>query len=193
MAPNDRMRGVLSILRAIATHVVSLDRASESAWHLPGRIGAIGRAALAPGSIGVDLELLIRDELLASIADPRRFEVHGPAVRLTSKSARMMGLAVHELATNALKFGALSPAQTQAQLTVSWDFVDLAGSQALQFEWRESGVEMLRDVRISGFGSKLVQRLIGRELDGRGEMLFFGDGVRCRIMIPTREALHPDG
>jgi two-component system CheB/CheR fusion protein len=184
-ALNQRIRRVLAVFRSVATHMGTHERNShESALHLSGRIGAIGRAVLAPVFFdGIDLESLVLDELLLHAAHPERFAVTGSEVRLTAKAAELMSLVIHELATNAVKYGALS--QSRAKLKVAWQIESGAGPRSLHFEWLESGVAMTADAPLApGFGSELIERLIARELKGEGRMTFLPDGVRCRIEIP---------
>ena len=163
----------------------------ESALHWNGRIGAIGRVVLAPALFGgVDLESLVLDELLLQAARPERYAVGGPECRLSPPAAELMSLAIHELATNAVKFGALS--QPQSKIRVAWEIVARPGTQALQFEWLESGVAMNAGAPISpGFGFELVERLIARELKGEGRMTLLADGVRCIVELPLEHAQSP--
>jgi two-component sensor histidine kinase len=185
-----RIRRVLSALRSIAAHMnTQAQDPRDSALHLAGRVGAIGRAAVAPVSGGMDLESLILDELVAHGVQRAPITIHGPAVRLRPRAAEWMSLAIHELAANAIKYGALS--QSQAQLRVVWWLTDLPRSR-LHFEWVEHGVRMSADAdRKPGFGSELLQQLIGSRLRGSGQMVFLAEGVLCRIEIPLREVLHP--
>jgi two-component system, chemotaxis family, CheB/CheR fusion protein len=98
-----------------------------------------------------------------------------------------MSLVIHELATNAVKFGALS--RPRAKISVKWDAVHRLGCGILQFEWRETGVSIVAGVPPTpGFGSELIERLITRELKGEGKMTFLADGVRCAIEIPFGDA-----
>jgi two-component system, chemotaxis family, CheB/CheR fusion protein len=184
-----RIRRVLSVLRSIATHMnTQAQDPRDSALHLAGRVGAIGRAAVAPVSSGMDLESLVLDELVAYGAQRAPTTIRGPTVRLRPKAAEWMSLAIHELATNSVKYGALS--QSQAQLCVVWWVTEQPRSR-LHFEWVEHGVRMSADAgRKPGFGSVLLQHLIESELRGSGEMLFMAEGVLCRIEIPLGEALH---
>jgi two-component sensor histidine kinase len=182
-----RLRRILAVFRAIAVHTgVSGGDARDSARHLAGRIGAIGRAGLAATSGGMDLQSLVLDELL-TLGAQRAATVDGPTVRLNAKSAELMSLAIHELATNAVKFGALSQAKTG--LRVIWWFTDPAGSR-LHFEWAENGVRIPRKRRHNpGFGSQVIKRMIAAELHGDGEMLLLREGMLCIIELPAREAL----
>jgi two-component system CheB/CheR fusion protein len=160
--------------------------------HLAGRISAIGRAALAPISDGMDLESLVLDELLAHGAHRAPIVVAGPAVRLQPKSAELMSLAIHELATNAVKFGALSQSQSQSRLRVIWWFSGPASSR-LHFEWSEDGVRMTSAARRRpGFGTQVLKRLMASELHGSGDMQFLAKGVLCIIEIPSSETLLQD-
>jgi two-component sensor histidine kinase len=185
-----RIRRVLSVLRSIAVHMnTQAQDPRDSALHLAGRVGAIGRAAVAPVSGGMDLESLVLDELAANGAQRAPITVRGPAVRLTPKMAEWMSLAIHELATNSVKYGALS--QSRAQLNVVWRLTDQPRPR-LHFEWAEHGVRMSADAdRKQGFGSMLLKHLIGSELRGSGEMIFLAEGVLCSIEFPLSEALHP--
>jgi two-component system, chemotaxis family, CheB/CheR fusion protein len=155
--------------------------------HLAGRVAAIGRAAIAPMAGGADLELLVLDELLAQGVHRVPVVITGPEVRLGPKSAVLMRLAIHELITNAIKFGALS--DSPSLLRVIWWITGPANSR-LHFEWAEDGVRAAAEVlRNPGFGSHVVKRMIARELHGSGDMLFLAEGLLCIIEIPTGEAL----
>jgi two-component system CheB/CheR fusion protein len=183
-ALNRRICRALSMLRLVAAHAGARGGDSTDSWHLAGRIGAIGRAVLVTAfSDGVDLESLVLDELRLHAAPPAQFSISGPEVRLAPDAADLMSLVIHELATNAVKYGALS--QSRAKISVGWTVVDRFGRQILQFEWLEAEVQiMARGPPTPGFGSELIQRLIARELKGDGKMTFLADGVRCAIAIP---------
>jgi two-component sensor histidine kinase len=190
-----RIRRILAVFRSIATGMQVQDRdAQEAARHLADRVSAMGRAAVASISSGMDLQCLVLDELLAHGIARDAAVVEGPTVQLNAKSAEVMTLVIHELATNAIKFGALSgaPSQPQSQLRVVWWFRGSAAPR-LHFEWAEKGVHMRAMKSYSpGFGSQVVKRLIARELDGNGTMDFRPDGVLCTVEIPSVEALHND-
>jgi two-component system CheB/CheR fusion protein len=183
-----RIRRLLALIRSIAVHMQIQDRdAEESALHLAGRVAAIGRAALTPIAAGVDLESLVLDELLVYRIHRSGIVVDGPTVRLNAKSAELLGLLIHELVTNSVKFGALS--QSQTQLRVIWCFTGPKASR-LRLEWGESGVRMpLATARKPGFGSQVVKRLVASELRGEGDMIFSSEGVLCTTEFPASEAL----
>jgi two-component system, chemotaxis family, CheB/CheR fusion protein len=183
-----RIRRLLSVTRWIAVHMQGQRRDSpDAARHLAARVGALGRASLASIAAGMDLESLVLDELLVHRVHRAGIPVSGPPVRLNAKAGELMSLVIHELATNSVKFGALS--QSQIGLRVVWWFTDSSASR-LHFEWAESGVRIAPGARHKpGFGSLVVKRLIARELDGEGKMLFLSEGVLCAIEFPAGVAL----
>jgi hypothetical protein len=186
-----RIRRILLVLRTMAVRVGARS-SEESALHLHGRIGAIGRGLLAPvASGGMDLESLVLDELLLHAPGREQISVRGAGVRLSAKSAELMSLVLHELATNAVKFGALCG--SQARVMIRWWINDRTEPRQLHFEWQETGVPLIAGAphRV-GFGCELVERLIASELHGEGRMIFSAEGVRCIINIPAAEALYPE-
>jgi two-component system CheB/CheR fusion protein len=182
-----RILRLLALIRSISVQMQIQERdAEESALHFAGRVGAIGRVALTPIA-GTDLESLVLDELLVHRVHRSGIIVDGPAVRLNAKSAELVGLLIHELVTNSVKFGALS--QSHTQLRVVWWFSG-PGDSRLHLEWGESGVRMpLGTVRRPGFGSQVVKRLIASELHAEGDMIFSNEGVLCTAEFPVGEAL----
>jgi two-component sensor histidine kinase len=183
-----RIRRLMAMFRAITHHMQGQGEAHESVEHLAGRVSAIGRAAIASLSGGMDLESLVLDELLIGGMHRAEAVVEGPSVLLNAKAAELMSLLIHELATNAIKFGALS--QPQSRLRVSWWFIGADEGQRLHFEWAEDGVRMAAEPRYSrGFGSQVVKRLVAGELQGNGELLLLHGGAVCSIEFPSGEVL----
>lgn len=187
-ARHRRILRLMALIRSIAVQMQIQERdAEESALHFASRVGAIGRAALTPITLGADLESLVLDELLVHRVHRSGIMVEGPPVRLNAKSAELLGLLVQELVTNSLKFGALS--QPQTQLRVIWWFKGRQDSR-LRLEWGESGVRMpAATQRLPGFGSQILKRLIASELHGEGDMLFLSEGILCAVELPVGEAL----
>jgi two-component sensor histidine kinase len=104
-------------------------------------------------------------------------------VAITAQVTKRLSLAIHELATNAVKYGALC--QPRAKISVAWQIVHRFGSKRLRFEWLEAGVRIAAGAPLTrGFGCELIEHLIARRLEGEGKMSFPADGVRCTIEIP---------
>jgi two-component system CheB/CheR fusion protein len=107
-------------------------------------------------------------------------------VRLRAKAADSIGLAIHELATNAIKYGALSG--DGGHIDVNWRIEGTDGDRRLKLEWRESGVRIAAVApRRRGFGSELIERTLRYELDAETELEFTPGGVRCTIAMPLND------
>ena len=194
-----RVRNTLSVVRTIAQRTGETSQSvADYAMHLDGRLNAFSRVESAiagdPGA-GIDLESLVADELLASIAhEGEQAHISGPAVLLQPRAATTFGLALHELATNAIKFGALS--RPGGQVSVTWwieEAVD-GGVSRLLFEWTETGGQRpVLAPRPRGFGMNMLERTLPFELDAETTLAFAARGVTCRIILPLNErVLHMD-
>ncbi len=139
-----------------------------------------------PG-VGVDLEELIDAELMAHAGRDSRITAGGPPIRLRAKSAETLGLALHELATNAVKFGGL--ATPGGGITVTWQTEEHVEGARVRLEWVESGVPLgSAPPAHRGFGRDLIERTVPYELRGAARLMFEPGGIRCVIDIPlTRD------
>jgi len=112
-----------------------------------------------------------------------------PGVRLRSSNVQTLALALHELATNALKYGALS--QPDAKLKVAWSLApDDTGTTKLRIDWQESGVAMAGQGAVPirrGQGLDLIEKALPYQLDAETELRFLADGVQCRIVLPVSQ------
>ena len=136
---------------------------------------------------GIDLGLLVADTLLAATArESDQVSIEGPQLGLQPKAAETMGLAIHELATNAVKYGALSV--PEGKIAISWKIAEEGDDRTLLFEWEESGLSDLpSSPRRTGFGTELVQRTLAYELDATIDRQFNPWGVRYLIKLPMVE------
>lgn len=182
-----RVRSVLATIRSLATRMVETSSSVEDfGAHLVGRIDAIGRTQMSISNIegsGFDLETLVRDEMLAQVAASESFEVEGPDVVLPEATAMLLTLALHELGTNAIKFGALAEEGGRVQITWSTMIVD--DTSWLHLLWKETGVPIASVApRRAGLGTELIQQRIAYELGGRGILAFRPGGICCTIEVP---------
>jgi two-component sensor histidine kinase len=131
--------------------------------------------------IAVGLDDIVRGQLApyATEANARR---SGPDIMLTSATTQAIAMVLHELVTNAAKYGALST--PDGHVSVSWKKVTEGGASNLVVEWRESGGPAVADPQKFGFGISLIRELIPQELGGTAELAFNPDGVYCRIGLP---------
>lgn len=119
--------------------------------------------------------------------DQKRIQADGEAVHLRPQQALPLGMAFHELATNAAKYGALSA--PQGCIRISWSLVRAEpGKQHLEVQWREEGGPEVRRPEHKGFGTRLINRSIVHELGGAIEMSFAPAGVACCFRVPLNEA-----
>ncbi|MDT7933718.1 MAG: PAS domain-containing protein [Sphingomonadaceae bacterium] len=176
---------------AVAQAVVMLTRADEPKAFkeaVTGRVSAIARAhsLLAEDRWrGVDLERLICEELAPfTVPGGPAFTVSGPRYQLNASIAQSMGLILHELATNAAKYGALS--REGGRLSVAWR---AAAGGELSFEWREDApwAEPPPPER-RGFGMKLLDQTIRRQLGGSWDSTWRPQGLRFTMDLPPVDA-----
>lgn len=110
---------------------------------------------------------------------PDRIAIGGPEVWIGGRKSTSLTMAMHELATNAVKYGALSV--DIGRVTICWHVRDVAGAGCLHLEWRECGGPVVTPPKRRGFGSRLVERALAMELGGKAEIIFNPDGVVCEI------------
>ena len=185
-----RIKNILAVVRSVLTRTLeSSTDLDHFAAHLAGRIGALARtqgvsARTAEGF--VMLEDIVFQELAAHGGqDERQVQVEGPPVPLPARTADSIGLAIHELATNSIKYGAL--AASSGRVKVHWDFLPRLhefGERCLRMEWHESGVP-LTDLKPNrrGFGRELIEQGLPYELGARTSMEFRPGGLRCTIEL----------
>ncbi len=184
-----RVRNTLGVVRSIARRTAdSSETVRDFATHLDGRLNAFARVQSAvtrdPGS-GLDLQNLISEELLAHAAhEGEQLAISGPTVRLQPKVAETFALAIHELATNSVKYGALSAPGGSIQVT--WQMRPGAGrSSHLAFSWIESGVQLSHGAPARrGFGTELLERTLNYELQATTTLAYDATGLRCTILMP---------
>ena len=129
---------------------------------------------------GVSVDGLLREELEAYNQAAGIVSLHGVDAVLTPKSALALSLALHELATNASKFGSLSV--VAGHVAVRWHIRDDGG---LGLTWTESGGPVVEPPTRRGFGSSLIERALALETGGRATIHYKPDGVVCDIVLPV--------
>ncbi len=114
-----------------------------------------------------------------------RFEIVGVQVWLAAKQALALSMALHELCTNAVKYGALS--NDKGRVRIQWSVSGLNGSRILKMRWLETGGPPVAKPQRSGFGSRLIERGLSRDLRGDARLEFEVDGLRCVIETPLEQ------
>lgn len=192
----NRVRKILAQVRTLVRRTTEgIEDAEEIAERLDGRIDALARTqgllVDGPGG-GLELEVLVREELLAQGSDDGRTVVEGPHVLLSQKAAELLALALHELATNATRYGAIGG---EGELSITWRIAPQAEGPAwLNFDWVEQGVSVVAAApRQPGFGTELVERRVPYELNGRGKIEMRPGGLTAEIAFPLVSGESPRG
>ncbi len=129
---------------------------------------------------GVAINNLLMEELDPYIRGHAAFDIVGPDLVLTSKSALALSLAIHELATNASKYGALS--SRSGRVSIHWALTQNGG---LELSWTESGGPNVSAPTRRGFGSTLIERALAMETDGTATLRYLPGGVVCDVTLPS--------
>jgi two-component sensor histidine kinase len=183
-----RVRNMLAVIRSIVRRTAeSSETIDDFANHLDGRIGAFARVQVAVSRdplTGFDLAELISEEFRACAAhEGKEFTLEGPPVRLKAKTAESLGLAIHELATNAVKHGAFT--SERGHIQVRWWKEAQDGEAWLAIDWTESGMLGHRVTQShEGFGTRLLQEALQYELGAKVTRFFEPSGFRCVISLP---------
>jgi two-component sensor histidine kinase len=163
-------RSIKDFTRSVRGRIHSMAAAhtllSESSWH------------------SVYLDNLVLAEL-APYATDTNVKITGTDVMLSSAETQALAKVLHELATNAAKYGALSiPC---GEVSVSWDRKPNGQSALLILEWRELGGPPVASKNQSSYGTDLIRNLIPYELGGTVDLAFVKEGVNCRIEFPLKQ------
>ncbi|HVV93317.1 MAG TPA: ATP-binding protein [Hyphomicrobiales bacterium] len=184
---NHRVKNTLATVQSIATQTLrSAATPADARRALETRLIALSRAhdiLTRENWVSADLHTVVSEALAAYAAErPQpRFVIEGPRLRLQPRAALALSMALHELATNAVKYGALK--QPDGEIAVVWQ----AGDSHFGLSWRERGGPPVVPPRQRGFGSRLIERGLSRDFGGRAEIRFEESGVVCTIDAPLAE------
>lgn len=182
-----RVKNTLATVGAVVSQTLrdaaSLDDAREA---VEGRIASLGAAH----------ELLLRDEIdgaaigdivdkvLAPFTDRdgRRITASGPAIHLTPEVTLALSMALHELATNAVKYGALSTGA--GRVVIVWALIGAHVGRRFTFSWIEEGGPPVVQPTRTGFGTRMIERVLSRHVRGTATIRYLAEGVRFAIEAP---------
>jgi two-component sensor histidine kinase len=187
---NHRVKNTLAILQSIATQTFrSASRAEREKFE--GRLGALAEAHNLlskekwQGSELKDLICRVLQPYLLN--NPERLRLFGPAVPLSPRVAVVLSMIVHEIATNAAKYGALS--NDTGTVTLDWEVIEEGAGPMLRMIWTEAGGPHVTAPVQRGFGSRLIERSARDQLGGEATIDFLPRGV----VITVTCALKDDG
>jgi two-component sensor histidine kinase len=164
-----------------------IPNAEEARRSFDSRIRALARthSRLAEANwSGVSFQAMLLDELAPYFReDGRNIRVSGPPITLHARCALTLGMALHELATNAEKHGGLS--SKRGSVDVAWQLDPRDGQ--LRIRWSETGGPPVKPPVRSGFGRLLLERALASDLGGEVQLDFDEEGFKCAIAIPIDE------
>ena len=187
-----RSKNLLAIIQAMARQTA---RHTGSVESFLDQFGARLQALASSHDIlvreswyGASIDELIRSQLSMYLdRGGEQVFIEGPAVTLKPEAAQGLGLALHELAVNAAKFGALSV--PEGRVSITWERREHGGMPALTLDWREEAGPRVKPRRKRGFGSMVIERNLAHALDAEVALAFDPEGVRCHVVIPTSQLL----
>ncbi|WP_165222825.1 sensor histidine kinase [Affinirhizobium pseudoryzae] len=180
------MAMVMSIVRRTAKNSATVDEYVEN---LMGRLRAMADAHALLFETNwreARLEDVIQRTVAAYVRRVERIEIKpGPRIDLDPKAALAISMVINELATNAIKYGSLSC--DDGKVCVSWS-KSTGENETVRLIWREAGGPPVHEPETTGFGTTLIQRMIGYELLGEAKLAYGRDGLTCEIVFPLHVA-----
>lgn len=183
-----RLKNLVTIIDALAKS--SRQRGGEPSAELEaflkrflGRLHALGAAAdlvLAGHHLSVDIGTMIRATLAPFLEENvNRFTIDGPEIQLGEPTGGTLALAMHELATNAIKYGALTA--HDGRVSVTWTCAPVPDGERVVIEWKEHGGPPPKVPEKEGFGTRMIKSVPSREKNGEVTIQYPPDGIYCRI------------
>ncbi len=188
---NHRSKNMLAVVQAIARQTLAVQpdnfiRTFEERIHA---LSANQDLLVKSAWTGVYLEELVRSQL-APFKDfiGSRIELAGPSLLLSADASQAIGMALHELATNAGKYGALS--NSNGRVTITWSLESSrTGEEIFVMTWLEEGGPPVSEPKRRGFGSTIIGRVVEQSLDGKVEFTHLVTGVRWRLECRALDVL----
>ncbi|HEX4260447.1 MAG TPA: CheR family methyltransferase, partial [Acetobacteraceae bacterium] len=186
---NHRVKNMLTVVISMAAQTMRRSSSMEEfSKNYMGRIHALSAAYSLLSNEGwrtVSLGSLLLEELKPFLAPDRaNIVLDGPEVLLESRAALALGMAIHELTTNAVKYGALSDAQ--GNVTVRWHVEQASDDDLLVLNWLESNGPAVAPPTHRGFGMTLIERGLKQDMSAQVEMEFAAEGVRATLRAPLQ-------
>lgn len=185
-----RSKNQLTVVSSIAKQTARHSRNFEAFQDaFQKRIQGLARSTdllIAGGVAGVELRALVEAQIEPfRPSNTARLKICGAPFRLSHQAAQTLGLALHELSTNAVKYGAFGHAA--GRLSIEWRQVD----DRLEFRWRETVPQIQKTGESKGFGSEVIERMLGGALEADITRILHEDGLECVFSMPI-ERLKPD-
>ncbi|PZQ83525.1 MAG: histidine kinase [Ancylobacter novellus] len=186
-----RNKNVLAMVAGIANQTFRTTHTKEDAQRqLAGRIAALGNAqdVLTQSSWrGAPLRTVVEGVLVPIDPNGERISLKGPNLNLAARQSLSLSLAVHELTTNAIKYGAL--ASPSGRVSIAWKIGAPRSPDAFSFVWQEEGGPQIAAPTKKGFGSRLIEQVLAADFGGHVELDYDPSGLRCEL-VSTLAQMH---
>lgn len=184
---NHRVKNSMAVVQGLARQSFAASRSLDQAREdFTGRLVAFAAAhdvITEENWEGADLRQLVERTIAGQLLANGRVALEGPHVRISPKTALSLSLALHELATNAFKYGALS--NDEGRVRVSWTAAGAAAAIRLHLTWAEAGGPPVVQPERRGFGLRLLERALAVDLGGQVKLRFEPAGLVCEIEAPV--------
>ena len=185
-----RSKNLLAVVQAMARQTgLSSTSLSDFQMRFGARLQGLATShdiLVAEDWHGASLANIMQSQLKQFVGEmAARVRIAGPALQLQPEAAQNIGLAIHELSTNAVRFGAL--ANETGVVDLSWSLLEGEGGEGrLEIVWGESGGPPVTAPTTRGFGGIVLERVVAQALDGRAEAAFDPSGLTWTLTIPRR-------
>lgn len=182
-----RMKNSLAMVNAIAAQTLRGDDIADRRSTFLSRLEALSHAQdilTSESWQGAPIQSVVESALMPHRSGGERFIIHGIDLELSARQALSMSLAIHELATNAAKYGSLTA--STGRVDIQWGFApDAAGENQFHFRWSESGGPRVSPPARKGFGSRLITRVLASDFNGEVIADYRPDGLVCELRAPA--------
>ena len=182
---NHRAKNLLTVVQAIAHQSAKEIDPQTFAENLTRRLMSLSASQdlIVSGNwVHVPIGDLVKSQLAPFGVPADRLLLRGDPIVLKPEAAQGIGMAVHELATNAIKYGALS--NEQGKISVGWSKVQNGGQAYFEMTWTEIGGPLVKPAHHRGFGRKVIERMAAEAVQGEVDYRFDPDGVRWTLRAP---------
>jgi PAS domain S-box-containing protein len=192
---NHRTKNLLAVADSIVRQTSRSSRPEEMVDRISRRLHALSVSQdlmIDSEWRGADITNIIQWQLASIIDDhASRIKLTGPVCTLTPRTAQALGLAIFELATNALKFGSLSA--KAGTVLIVWSIGDNAGKREFRMSWQEVGGPAVIEPAHCGFGSTIIERMIARSLLGSAKVTYAPAGLIWEVVAPESALIETSG
>lgn len=187
-----RMKNLMMIIQSIAFQSAKQASTKDEFFdRFSGRLLSYSKATdllVANQWRGLEIDELVRSQLaIFGFVDGAQVQIKGPKLNLSPRGAHNIGLAIHELATNASKYGSLSV--PQGMVFISWSVIKNGTGRRFQFSWQEVGGPCVSQPTRYGFGRQILDKLVASALSGKSIYRFQPDGISWTLDTSSASAL----